>query len=97
MRPLNKSPRVLCSIHNPTERATAAIELFGKSGQSLLPLLMQGSEGIAAAQREAEKLGLSFSRIDAHQVEQANEAIVRLKAVFTGIGNQLAIQLRANH
>jgi len=83
----------IANIQNPVERATAAVEIFGKSGQSLLPLLMSGAEGIAQAQQEADKLGLSFSRVDAHQVEEANDAITRLKSIFTGIGNQLAIQL----
>lgn len=83
----------LAGINNPAERARAAVEIFGKSGQDLLPLMLQGAKGIEAAQAEAEKLGLTFSRVDAAKVEQANDAITRLQSVFIGIGRTLAIQL----
>lgn len=83
----------ISKIENPAERAAAAVSVFGKSGQSLLPLLMTGAEGIKAAQEEAEKLGLSFNRIDAAKVEQANDAITRVRETFTGVSNQIAIGL----
>ena len=83
----------LVAIHNPAERAAAAVDIFGKSGQQLLPLLLSGAEGIKAAQEEAEKLGLTFSRVDAARVEAANDAMSRLSAIFTGIAQTLAIQL----
>ena len=80
----------IAAIQNPAERA-AAVGVFGKSGQSLLPLMMSGAEGIKAAQAEAEKLGLTYSRIDAAKVEAANDSMTRMKSVVTGVGNQLAI------
>jgi hypothetical protein len=83
----------ISEIQNPAERATAAMQIFGKSGQSLLPLMMSGAEGIKAAQLEAEKLGLTYSRVDAAKVEQANDAITKMTSIFSGIGNQLAIGL----
>ena len=83
----------LSAIHNPAERAAAAVDIFGKSGQSLLPLMLSGAEGIRAAQEEAKKLGLTFSRVDAAKVEAANDAWTRVQATLTGLGNTLAIQL----
>jgi hypothetical protein len=75
------------------ERASTAFAIFHKKGISLLPMLQMGKEGLAAAQVEAERLGLTFSRVDAAKVEQANDAMTRLSAVFTGIGRTLAIEL----
>jgi hypothetical protein len=83
----------LVSIHNPAQRAQVAMALFGKSGQSLEPLLMSGAQGIAAAQAEAEKLGLTYDRVSAAKIEAANDSWTRVKAVITGVGNQLAIGL----
>jgi hypothetical protein len=83
----------ISEIENPAERATAAMAIFGKSGQSLLPLMMSGADGIKAAQQEAEKLGLTYSRVDAAKVEQANDAITRMTKIFEGVTNQLAIGL----
>lgn len=83
----------LKNIGNPAERAAVAMEIFGKSGQNLLPLLMEGKEGIAAAQAEAEKLGISFNRVDAAKIEAANQSMKRLQSVFEGAIQTLVIQL----
>lgn len=81
----------LNAIQNPAQRAAAAVAIFGKSGQGLLPLLAEGSSGIEAMIREAAALGLTFSRIDAAKVEEANDAFSRMKAAIAGIGKTLAI------
>jgi hypothetical protein len=83
----------IAAMENPAQRARAATEAFGRAGQGLLPMLMQGSAGIAAARAEAEKLGITFSRVDAAQVEAANDAMSRMRSVITGVGQQLAIKL----
>lgn len=83
----------LVGIENPADRARVATELFGKGGMELLPLLMEGSAGLNEMAAEAEMLGLSFDRVDAAQVEAANDAITRAKGVFTGFIQQVAIQL----
>ena len=83
----------LAGIENAAQRATLAQDIFGKAGQGLLPLLMSGSKGIAAAQAEAERLGLTFSRIDAAKVEESNDAITRMKAVFVGAARSVAIAI----
>lgn len=83
----------LIGIKNPADRASAAMDIFGKSGQSMLPLMLAGSEGIKAAQAEAEKLGLTFSRVDAAKVEMANDAMTKLGQVAVGVGRTLAVQL----
>jgi len=75
------------------ERAAAAVAIFGKSGQDLLPTLALGSSGLAAARKEAEQLGITFSRLDAAKVEEANDAITRMKEAAQGLFNVLAIEL----
>lgn len=83
----------IAGIENPTDRAAAAVAVFGKSGQSLLPLLMAGSAGMREATAEAKKLGISFSRLDAAKVEAANDAMTRARRVATGLGRAIAIEL----
>lgn len=48
-------------IQNPTERAAAAVKMFGRSGSELLPLLNQGAEGIGRFEKRAKELGLVTS------------------------------------
>jgi hypothetical protein len=81
----------MSEIEDPALRAVAAYEMFGKSGQTLLAFLNQGAAGLQANIAEAEKLGLTYSRIDAAKVEAANDSISRMQAALVGVGNQLAI------
>ena len=45
--------RKIRAIEEPTERAAKVVELFGKSGLSLMPLILQFDESAAAAKRAA--------------------------------------------
>lgn len=83
----------LKSIQNPAERTAVTMQIFGRSGAQLLPLLMKGADGIKAAQAEAERLGVTFNRLDAAKVEAANASMRRMQAVFEGAAQTLAIQL----
>lgn len=76
-----------------SEKAFVATKLFGRGGLGLINTLALGTRGLDAMQAEAEKLGIAFNRVDAAKVEAANDAITRMKSVFTGIANTLAINL----
>jgi len=80
-------------LGSQSQKAAAANYLFGRSGQQLLNLFAQGSAGIAELRLEADRLGLTFSRIDAAKVEAANDALTRTKAVFTGLARSVTIEL----
>jgi hypothetical protein len=81
------------SLGSQTQKAAVIQDLFGRGSRQLMNLLTQGSGVIVKYRAETEKLGLSFSRIDAAQVEAADEALTRLRFVFTGIFTQITIKL----
>lgn len=83
----------IAEIPNPMRRAYMATQIFGKSGQELLPLLKDGSKGLRAATEEAKALGLSFSKIDGERIEEANDSITRFKSTFIGIGRTFAVAI----
>jgi hypothetical protein len=88
----------LSAIENPTLRAALAMDIFGKSGTRLLPLLSGGAKGIEELQEQARELGLTISTEDAQAAEAFGDAIDTLwkvlkKAVFT-IGSALAPSLK---
>jgi phage-related protein len=83
----------LNGVGNVSERAALSMKIFGKSGAELAPLLAEGADGIAAAVQEAEALGLTFIRIDAAKVEEANDAITRMKSVVVGVFRSIAIAI----
>lgn len=67
-----------------------AIEKFGRSGQSLIPLLNQGSEAIRKQIAEAEEFGLVVGPRFAQNANTFNDNLGRIKGIFEGIFLQLA-------
>lgn len=80
----------LGNVENHTDKVRIAYDLFGAKGVGLLNMMKNGSAGMSEMAEEADKLGIAVSRIDAAQIEGANDAVTRAKGVFTGLGNQLA-------
>jgi len=62
-----------------------AMELFGRTGAKLIPLLNEGSSGINKLTAEARELGFVMGEEDTKNAEAFNDAITRLMAVFRGI------------
>ena len=81
------------SIGDAAARSSFLMNVFGRAGLGMGNLFEQGAAGIEAAQKEAEKLGLTFNAVDARMVEEANDAITRMQALITGAARRLAIQL----
>jgi len=84
----------LAKIEDPAARAVAAMDIFGKSGAELLPMMSAGAAGIEQLQQQARDLGLTMSTEDAKAAEAFNSAIGTLwkvlkMAAFT-IGSALA-------
>jgi hypothetical protein len=88
----------LSRIQNPANRATIAMEIFGRTGANLLPLLSSGAEGIRGLRREANSLGLTMSTEDAQAAEKFSDAMSTLwrslKQVAFMVGAALAPTLK---
>lgn len=83
----------LKGVENQTERATIAYELFGAKGTGLLNTLNGGADAINKSVLEAEKLGVTLTRLDAAKVEQANDAMFRAEQATKGFANQITTRL----
>ena len=77
-------------VKNQADKVRIATDLFGARGVAVLNMIGGGSENLAVMAAEAEHLGIAVSRVDAAQIEMANDAVTRATGVFTGLGNQLA-------
>ena len=80
----------LAAIPNAFDRARVAQDVFGRSGVRLIKLAQEGAGGLERVTEEARELGIAFSRVDAKQVEQANDALARVRASLRGIFVQFA-------
>ena len=78
---------VLAKIENPTTRAGLAMQLFGRAGFKLIPMLAKGRAGIAALQQEAGTLGRTMSTEDAQAATALAGSWGRLKSIMTGVRN----------
>lgn len=81
-------------IEDPTLKAAAAMEVFGKSGTGLLPMFEGGAAALDAYEAKARKLGIIMSTEDAKAADEFGDALgdlwkVLKQAVFT-IGSALA-------
>ncbi|MFB3894587.1 MAG: hypothetical protein ACE15C_21505 [Phycisphaerae bacterium] len=81
-------------IADPTLKAAAAMEVFGKSGTGLLPMFEGGAAALDAYEKQARRLGLVMSTEDAKAADEFGDALTDLwkvlkQAVFT-IGSALA-------
>ena len=65
----------LARIEDPTIKAAAAMELFGRGGTQLLPMLAGGAAGIEQLQEQAHKLGLTISTEDAKAAERFRDIL----------------------
>ncbi|CAE7205090.1 unnamed protein product [Symbiodinium microadriaticum] len=80
-------------LESQTQKTTIASQLFGKRNLEVINTLKLGREGIAATIEEAKALGLALNRVEAAKIEEANDAMTRLRAVSKGFGNQLTVTL----
>ncbi|WP_425399663.1 hypothetical protein [Aeoliella sp.] len=79
----------LSKVQSTAEKVFLAEELFGGPGSEILPLLDQGSEGLAKFTAEAERLGLVVSKESAAGVVEATQAISKMKDSLKGVGTSL--------
>tara|TARA_R110000796_G_scaffold37353_2_gene94360 strand:+ start:5624 stop:7468 length:1845 start_codon:yes stop_codon:yes gene_type:complete len=73
-----------------TDKVRIAADLFGARGVAMLNVIAGGSADLKQMAAEAEHLGITMSRVDAAEIELANDAVEKATGVFTGLGNQLA-------
>jgi hypothetical protein len=71
------------------EKTALAMQLFGKSGKDMLPLLNQGSSGILALEEHAKKLGLVLSQDNVDAIKKNMVAQKDYKEAMEGVKIQI--------
>jgi len=79
----------LSLIEDPGERAAKTMELLGKSGTKLTPMLAN----LANLRAEANRLGFGLSDDDIARADAFGDAIDRVKAIISGVVAQVGSQL----
>jgi YD repeat-containing protein len=87
---LGKVAAAFARAEDGAAKTAAAMELFGRSGTELIPLLNSGADGLDTLTREAERLGLVMETETAKAAEQFNDNLTRLKGAATGLAMDLS-------
>lgn len=72
------------------EKTALSMEVFGKSGADMIPLLNGGAQGLKDATEEAKRFGLVMSEEAGKQAEKFNDNLTRLKSQVSGMALTLA-------
>ncbi len=72
------------------QKTALAIQLFGKQGAELIPILNKGKEGIAEMAKAAEEAGLTMSGKTVAAVDKLKQAQDQLSDSWTGLSRKAA-------
>uniref|UniRef100_A0A6M3M523 Putative tail protein n=1 Tax=viral metagenome TaxID=1070528 RepID=A0A6M3M523_9ZZZZ len=72
----------LASTSDATEQARIVNDAFGESGRRLIPMLKDGSAGLAALRKEARDLNLVLDTQTVRSAEKLNDELSRLNQVI---------------
>lgn len=70
-------------------KTSLAVQLFGKSGADLIPLLNSGAAGLAAMAAESDKVGKTISTRTAKAAERFNDTLTRIEEIMGGVVNKI--------
>lgn len=80
-------------MEDGAQKTALAMDIFGKSGAGMIPLLNQGSRAIQGQRKEAEQLGATWTTEQARLAETFNDSLTRIEAGLTGFRNQVVAVL----
>lgn len=86
----------LSKIENATTKAALAQAIFGRAGTELLPLLNEGSRGIAELTKNYDKLtGMTNEQVATHATlgAQFKDSLTNITFAADGLGNAIAVSL----
>jgi len=82
----------MSKMENGTLKTQIAMDLMGRSGAELIPILNQGAEKIRLVAEESAAMGVVWDTTDAVAAAHFNDALIRLKTTLNGL-----IQVTVKH
>lgn len=72
------------------QKTALAMELFGRAGKSMIPLLNDGADAIQALERRADELGITVSQRFAQNADEFGDQLALIKVRVGSVGRSLA-------
>lgn len=77
-------------MEDGTKKAALSMDLFGRTGADLIPVLNLGREGIQRLEEQAQRLGVVLTTDNVESILQYDDAVKQLKASWGGLVLALA-------
>jgi hypothetical protein len=70
-------------------KTALAMQMFGKTGAEMIPLLNEGADGLARMADESDRLGNTITTKTAKGAEKFNDTLTRISAIMQGVINKV--------
>lgn len=70
-------------------KTSLAVQIFGKSGADLIPLLNEGRDGLKGYADEADRLGITLTSKTTEGAERFNDSLTKIGAILEGVANKV--------
>ena len=80
-------------LGSAAERTKISMELLGRGGTEVLSVAKKGSEYFKAMADEADRFGLTISRVDSEALNDANDGVEKISMAAEGAARQFAVGL----
>lgn len=88
-----KLSKAFAGVENQAERVSIAYDLFGGRNTALLNTMVLTGNQLNKLEADTKAWGVAISRVDAKQIENANDAVERGKTAFQGFATNIALAL----
>ena len=85
--------RVFQALPDGANKTALALDVFGRSGANLIPMLNGGADGLDQMRQRAEELGIIVDTETGRAAEQFNDQLSDLKLATTGLATAVAAEL----
>jgi hypothetical protein len=90
---LGETADQFAGMEDSAAKTALAMELFGKAGAALIPVLNLGAAGLAEFDAMAEQLGLTLDETTARNAERFNDTLDLIGQAGQGVARQLMAEL----
>jgi hypothetical protein len=90
---LNDVAAKFATMEDGTTKTALAMDLFGRSGANLIPLLNEGAKGIQEMEDRARALGIVMSEDDIEAAKRFDDEMKEFKASLTALEHSIGLLL----
>ncbi len=83
----------ISALGSSEEQTALAVQIFGRAGQRLLPILKQGAAGVQQLKAQLDELGGGFSQEAIDRADEYDDNIVKLNYAFRSLKSLLVVQV----